>query len=165
MSPAQAAEVAKVSRRTIMRAVKSQALRASRDNRFQTQIEPEDLRRWMDAQGVSHGQKVGAAQVKGHPEAAQAGEARAVELAVLRERLDVAQKALATLDATWRERLEGAEKAGDALRGRAEAAERDRDAWRDQAGVWRARLEAAERQPSGPREERPKGFLRRLLGR
>lgn len=46
MSPAQAAQVASVSRWTIMRAIKSQDLLATRDNRNQWKITAEDLDRW-----------------------------------------------------------------------------------------------------------------------
>lgn len=47
MSPAQAAQVAGVSRWTIMRAIKAQELQAMRDNRNHWQIAPEALDRWM----------------------------------------------------------------------------------------------------------------------
>lgn len=46
MSPAQAAQVAGVSRWTIMRAIKTQELQAMRDNRNHWQIAPEALDRW-----------------------------------------------------------------------------------------------------------------------
>ena len=46
MSPAQAAHAAGVSRWTIMRAIKSQELRAVRDNRNHWQIAPDALDRW-----------------------------------------------------------------------------------------------------------------------
>jgi excisionase family DNA binding protein len=46
MSPAQAAQVAGVSRWTIMRAIKSHELLANRDNRNQWKIAAEDLNRW-----------------------------------------------------------------------------------------------------------------------
>ena len=47
MSPAQAAQVAGVSRWTIMRAIKSHELQASRDNRNQWRITSSDLSAWM----------------------------------------------------------------------------------------------------------------------
>lgn len=47
MSPAQAAQVAKVSRWTIMRAIKSHHLQASRDNRNQWRITSDALEAWM----------------------------------------------------------------------------------------------------------------------
>ncbi len=46
MSPAQAAQVARVSRWTIMRAIKSQELLAIRDNHNHWKIAPDDLERW-----------------------------------------------------------------------------------------------------------------------
>lgn len=46
MSPAQAAQATGVSRWTIMRAIKSHDLHASRDNRNQWRIASEDLDRW-----------------------------------------------------------------------------------------------------------------------
>lgn len=46
MSPAQAAQVAGVSRWTIMRAIKSQELQAIRDNRNHWRIAPDALDRW-----------------------------------------------------------------------------------------------------------------------
>ncbi|MFC6197764.1 helix-turn-helix domain-containing protein [Ponticaulis profundi] len=46
MSPAQAAQVSNVSRWTIMRAIKTQDLQASRDNRNQWRITPEALQNW-----------------------------------------------------------------------------------------------------------------------
>lgn len=46
MSPAQAAQVASVSRWTIMRAIKNQELLALRDNRNQWKIAPDALDRW-----------------------------------------------------------------------------------------------------------------------
>lgn len=46
LSPAQAAQVAGVSRWTIMRAIKGQLLLAKRDNRNHWSINPDDLDRW-----------------------------------------------------------------------------------------------------------------------
>lgn len=46
MSPAQAAQVAGVSRWTIMRAINAQELKAIRDNRNHWQIAPDALDRW-----------------------------------------------------------------------------------------------------------------------
>lgn len=50
MSPAQAAQLKGVSRRTIMRAIKSHELRAFRDNRNHWKIDPQALDKWADAQ-------------------------------------------------------------------------------------------------------------------
>lgn len=50
MSPAQAAHHAKVSRRTIMRAISSQELKAFRDNKNYWKIACQDLETWASAQ-------------------------------------------------------------------------------------------------------------------
>jgi excisionase family DNA binding protein len=50
ISPAQAAHIAKVSRRTIMRAIETRELKAIRDNRNRWKIDQSDLCRWADAQ-------------------------------------------------------------------------------------------------------------------
>lgn len=50
MSPAQAAQLLKVSRRTIMRAIEGHELLAIRDNRNHWKISPEELDRWASAQ-------------------------------------------------------------------------------------------------------------------
>ena len=49
MSPAQAAQVADVSRWTIMRSIKSGDLQAFRDNKNQWRIKPDDLNAWLSA--------------------------------------------------------------------------------------------------------------------
>nr|WP_283091217.1 helix-turn-helix domain-containing protein [Gluconobacter kondonii] len=49
MSPAQAAQVANVSRWTIMRAIKSQGLQSFRDNKNQWRIKFDDLNAWLSA--------------------------------------------------------------------------------------------------------------------
>jgi len=50
LSPAQAAQAADVSRWTIMRAIKSHELKATRDNRNHWKITPDDLEAWTGAQ-------------------------------------------------------------------------------------------------------------------
>ena len=50
MSPAQAAQLLKVSRRTIMRAIEGHELLAMRDNRNHWKINPEELDRWASTQ-------------------------------------------------------------------------------------------------------------------
>lgn len=50
MSPAQAAQVLKVSRRTIMRAIDSRELTALRDNKNHWKIREDDLMAWASAQ-------------------------------------------------------------------------------------------------------------------
>ena len=55
ISPAQAAHIAKVSRRTIMRAIETQDLKAFRDNRNRWKINPPDLDKWAGAQWAPSG--------------------------------------------------------------------------------------------------------------
>lgn len=50
ISPAQAAQLKNVSRRTIMRAIKSQELLAFRDNKNHWKIDPQSLDKWADVQ-------------------------------------------------------------------------------------------------------------------
>ena len=50
MSPAQAAQLKSVSRRTIMRAIEYHELQAFRDNRNHWKIDPQALDKWADAQ-------------------------------------------------------------------------------------------------------------------
>lgn len=50
ISPAQAAHIAKVSRRTIMRAIEAQELQAFRDNRNHWKIDPAALEKWASPQ-------------------------------------------------------------------------------------------------------------------
>ncbi|QIE44008.1 helix-turn-helix domain-containing protein (plasmid) [Rhodobacteraceae bacterium SC52] len=49
MSPAQAAHQAKVSRRTIMRAIENHDLKAFRDNKNHWKIAAQDLEQWASA--------------------------------------------------------------------------------------------------------------------
>lgn len=50
ISPAQAAQSKKVSRRTIMRAIEAHSLKAIRDNRNRWKIDPQDFDIWAGAQ-------------------------------------------------------------------------------------------------------------------
>ena len=52
ISPAQAAQIARTSRRTIMRAIESLELKAIRDNHNRWKIDPEDLEKWAKNQGA-----------------------------------------------------------------------------------------------------------------
>ena len=104
MSPAQAAQVAKVSRWTILRAIKSQHLQARRDNRNNWQISAPDLAAWC------------AHSVQAHPLAPPAPDAaQADETPTLRAALAAATA-----------RADAAERARD-------QAEADRNQWRDMA--------------------------------
>lgn len=49
MTPQEAADRAKVSRRTIMLAIEGKTLKALRNNKNQWQIEEEELQRWMES--------------------------------------------------------------------------------------------------------------------
>ena len=92
LSPAQAAQWAKVSRRTIMRAIDAQELPAFRDNRNRWQIAPQELERWADAQWAPTGQRPPNAQLcplDAHPSAQAAKDDTAHDLAAAR--LTIAQ--------------------------------------------------------------------------
>lgn len=121
MTPAQAAQRAGVSRWTIMRAIKmdvaagdEQKLSARRDNRNHWQIEPDDLDAWR---------------------AHCAHSARAHDDAQ-------ANAPVSTLSETEIEELSRLRVEAGMLRERAEAAELDRDAWREDAGAWKRQAEA-----------------------
>lgn len=104
MSPAQAAQHAGVSRWTIMRAVKSNALVAFRDNKNQWRIHQEALDEWMSS------------NVRAHPPAHDvAHEVHSV--AALSEIIELKEKLASALS-----RAEAAERARD-------QAEADRNRW------------------------------------
>ena len=111
LSPEQAAQLAEVSRWTILRAIKSQRLQARRDNRNRWQISPHDLEAW-SAHTVQTQAHTVQAQVitRPAPEAAQAEELPALRAALTAEAA----------------RADAAERARD-------QAEADRDQWRDMA--------------------------------
>jgi excisionase family DNA binding protein len=104
MTPEQAAQVAKVSRWTILRAIKSQRLQARRDNRNRWQISPQDLAAW--SAHTVHTPQIDAPA----PDAAQADETPALRAALAAETA----------------RADAAERARD-------QAEADRNQWRDMA--------------------------------
>jgi len=66
MSPAQAAQVADVSRWTIMRAIKSGDLQAFRDNKNQWRIKTNDLNAWLFAH-PAQGARTVQEEVDAHP--------------------------------------------------------------------------------------------------
>lgn len=105
MSPAQAAQLLKVSRRTIMRAIEGHELLAIRDNRNHWKISPEELDRWASAQcapsGHVHAEMPTLPTYQDSPEVL-------VKLAAETARADAAERAR-------------------------DQAEADRDAWRAQA--------------------------------
>jgi len=108
MSPAQAAQAAGVSRWAVLRAIKSQRLKAIRDNRNNWRISPDDLAAWCAAQGAHTVRDSAAAQAPAH--LYDAG-----DLIELRENLARANA-----------RADAAERARD-------QAEADRDHWRAMA--------------------------------
>ena len=104
LTPEQAAQLAKVSRWTILRAIKSQRLQARRDNHNRWQISPQAVQDWC------------AHTVQAQPDAPLAPEiAQADETPALRAAL-----------AAETARADAAERARD-------QAEADRDQWRDMA--------------------------------
>ena len=110
MSPAQAAQVAGVSRWSILRAIKSLKLKAKRDNRNGWRIAPDDLAAWRAAQGAHIVRDGAAAHAAAQDDA----------VAEVRERLVEAERRAAVAEA------------------RADAAERARDLAEAQAEAWRA---------------------------
>ena len=104
MSPAQAAHLAKVSRRTIMRAIESNELKAFRDNRNQWKVTGADLDEWANAHWARSERDQRKMPTLPTPEMSEIN-AMQIENAVLRERLSAALN-------------------------KAVAAENDRDHWR-----------------------------------
>lgn len=104
LTPEQAAQLAKVSRWTILRAIKSQRLKAIRDNRNRWHISPKDLDAW-SAHTVQAQKNAPLA-----PDPAQADETPALRAALAAETA----------------RADAAERARD-------KAEADRNQWRDMA--------------------------------
>lgn len=124
LSPEQAGKIVGVNRKTIVRAIERGWLKAWRDNANQWKIDPASLRECASVHWAPSGHATQDVHPV-HPAAHPVTDGLAVELAVLRER------------------LEGVERARD-------AAERDRDAWREEAGATRVRedreREAAQRE-------------------
>lgn len=99
ISPAHAAQLKNVSRRTIMRAIEALELKAFRDNRNHWKINTNDLDVWADAQYVP---------IKNaHPENAQNDRTEAlIKLAAETARADAAERARDQAEAdrdAWRE--------------------------------------------------------------
>ncbi len=152
MSPAQAARAAGTSRWSVMRAISAGDLRATRDNHNAWRITPEDLDAWRStrpAHGAAAASQAGPAA--GATATAQLGEAWRAEMEGLRIGLAVATT-----------RAEAAEARAAEAEARIAGAEADRDAWRIMVERQQALLE--DRRQAGERP-RPKGLLRRLLGR
>ena len=113
MSPTHAAQLLKVSRRTIMRAIKSYQLLAIRDNRNHWKIRPEELERWASAQRAP----------------SERAHTKTLTLLTYQD----SPETLAKLAAETA-RADAAERARD-------QAEADRDAWRKQAETLSERLQ------------------------
>ena len=89
ISPAEAAHIAKVSRRTIMRAIETHEIKAFRDNRNRWKIDVSDLDKWACAHWAPSGHAHPDTPTLPTPEAADFSVVKA-ENDVLRERLDAA---------------------------------------------------------------------------
>ena len=136
LSPAQAAQLAKVSRRTIMRAIDHKELLAIRDNRNRWQITRQELEKWAGAQWALSGQCPPDAQPNAHlaqSDAQLSGADRdspadpgGPDRDSLAEDLAAARLTIAQLEARLEERA-ALVSAADA---RARMAEADRDCWR-----------------------------------
>ena len=125
LSPAQAAQLAKVSRRTIMRAIDNKELLAIRDNRNRWQITRQELEKWAGAQWALSEQRSPDAHSDAHlaqPDAHLPGADRDN----LAEDLAAARLTIAQLEA----RLEERTALVSAAEARAQTAEADRDRWR-----------------------------------
>jgi hypothetical protein len=82
MTPQQAADIAGVSRKSIMDAINALKINAKRDNRNRWQIEDEELRRWMDTRPIR----------KVADSTTEVAVIDSVEVSVLSERLAAAQR-------------------------------------------------------------------------
>lgn len=132
MSPAQAAQVAGVSRWSILRAIKSLKLKAQRDNRNGWRIAPDDLAAWCAAQGAHMVRDSASAQAIAHVDA----------VAELRERLAASETRAAALESerdSLREKLADANLRAAVAAARAESNGADRDQWRAMAEKLAAR--------------------------
>lgn len=94
LSPAQAAQVSRKSRRTVLRAIDSGAIKAHRDNRNHWKIDAKSLSEWADAQGahIAHA----------HPENTSAQ----IQIAQLETRVEMLAEQLEQVKAdrdVWRE--------------------------------------------------------------
>ena len=154
LSPAQAAQLAKVSRRTIMRAIDNKELLAIRDNRNRWQITRQELEKWVGAQWALSKQRSPDAHSDAHlaqPDAHLPGADRDN----LAEDLAAARLTIAHLEA----RLEERAALVSAAEARAQMAETDRDRWRTLAEKLTDRLAGREAQapasvPTAPRYRR-----------
>ncbi|WP_423831457.1 helix-turn-helix domain-containing protein [Sulfitobacter pontiacus] len=111
LTPAKAAQVKRVSRSTISRALKSGELRGIRDNIGHWRIDPDDLEQWSNTVHAQPSVHTAHRDSEPPPSAVLAMEKMKAAL----------------------ERLEAAEHRATVAEQRAETAEKDRDYWRDHA--------------------------------
>lgn len=109
MSPAQAAQVADVSRWTIMRAIKSGDLQAFRDNKNLWRIKTDDLNSWLSAHPAQYAhtvQKEGDAQPVHTPAHPDLITQNTLELVRVKAELEAERTLRATIESDrdhWRE--------------------------------------------------------------
>lgn len=137
--------MAKVSRRTIMRAIDNKELLAIRDNRNRWQITRQELEKWAGAQWAPSGQRPPDAHPDAHLAQSDA-QLSGADRDSLAEDLAAARLTIAQLEARLEERA-ALVSAADA---RARMAEADRDRWRALAEKLTDRL--AERPADPPPE-------------
>lgn len=125
LSPAQAAEYANVSRRSIVRAINVQEIKAERDNKNNWRIDPDSLEAWA-AKSLHIAHPDSAHPDSAHPEVGESDQLRR-QIEALRDRAIAAEQSAAVAQALL-----------DAERRRAATAEADRDQWRHQAqrSIW-----------------------------
>ena len=126
LSPAHAAQLAKVSRRTIMRAIEARELLAFRDNRNRWQISRQELENWACAQWAISEQRSPDAHLDAHPAQPDA-HLPTVDQDTLANDLAAARLTIAQLEV----RLEERAALVSAAEARAQMAEADRNRWRD----------------------------------
>lgn len=122
MSPTQVAQATGTSRRTVMRAIESQELKAFRDNRNHWKITPQAIEEWANAHCAPTGQRPPDAQVLAYSVQVPAQDETTLELAA-------ARATIAQLEARLEDRAALVRAAED----RAQAAELERDRWRNMA--------------------------------
>ncbi|TNC45264.1 helix-turn-helix domain-containing protein [Rubellimicrobium rubrum] len=144
MTPAQAAHASDTSRWTIMRAIKAQQLRATRDNRNQWRITPEDLAAWRIAHPAHSAHTVREDEIdhlahliaQPAQESAHPDKGLQEEVQTLRKELDEMRLAIAAAT----QRALAAEALHATTEARAVSAETDRDRWHEHAKELAARI-------------------------
>lgn len=93
ISPAHAAQLLNISRRTIMRAIETHEIKAFRDNKNHWKIAEEELERWAKSRTSPSEHAHAETPTLAHPE-----NSNAAELAEVRTKLAVAEARLASLE-------------------------------------------------------------------